>query len=100
MTNNANNKTFTVELAGTAFYNTTLNSQSAIQVISIIRNRNSESSQVGGLVGSTSGIGAAGLVTSAINTASAQNITITAQLANAGDTATLEGYTVEIVYGA
>lgn len=99
MTNSANNKSFTVELDGTTFYGITLANQSALQAISIIRNRNSEAAQAG-FTNSTGGIGAASLVTATVNTAVAKNLTITGTLANSGETITLEGYTVEIMHGA
>jgi len=99
MTNNANNKTFNVELDGTIFYGITFANQSSLQAISIIRNRNSESSQVG-FTNATTGLGAATLVTAAIDTSVAKNLTISGTLANSADTITLEGYTVEIAYGA
>ncbi len=64
-------------------------------------NRNSESSQVaqgsGGILYGPSGTAVA---TSAIDTASAQSMTLTAQLANAGDTVVLESYHADILHRA
>jgi hypothetical protein len=55
-----------------------------------IGNRNSASSQVGGALNRT-----ATPVALSINTAAASSITITGQLANAGETIRLESYVIE-----
>lgn len=42
----------------------------------------------------------AAMVSTTINTAAAQNVTFHVQLTNAGDSATLHGWTIELLYGA
>lgn len=94
LTNNANGKTLQIRLAGTSVFSAALPSVGGYQGIATVRNRNSATSQL-----TTSG-GAYGSVfvnTATINTAVDQVLTITATLANAADTVTLEGYTVEIL---
>jgi len=99
MTSNANNKTFNVEYDGNIFYGITLANQSALQAVGYIRNRNSETSQVG-FTNSTGGIGAASLVTASVDSTLAKNLTIAITLANSGDTASIEAYDFDISYGA
>lgn len=99
MTNNANGKTINVEFDGNQFYNITLTNQAAMQAIGFIRNRNSETSQVG-FTNSTSGIGAASIATAAVDTTVSKNLTIAITLANAADTFTIEAYDFDILYGA
>jgi hypothetical protein len=68
-----------------------------------IINKNSVSSQTSSLPApNISGFGqsTSSLVTSSVNTASNWDIVFTGQKANAGDTLTLETYTVIVLYGA
>lgn len=92
-TNNANNKTLRVRLgglAGTVFFTNILTVAISARSILGIYNRNSAASQV------SDSAGAAGaLPTGVINTAVAQDLVITGQLANGADTTTLEAYIVE-----
>lgn len=104
-TNSANNKTIRARLGltgagtggavlGTVVANAALNTT----VEFLIMNRNSVSSQIGdnGIVGSST----TALPTATIATSSATDLVLTAQLANSGESITLEGYTVDLVYGA
>lgn len=100
--NNANVKTARVRFGGTAFHAIGLASLLSGQLVTIIRNRNSASSQVGFASGaSTSFTSTTGAnVTAAIDTASAANLTFTVQKATGTDTMTLESYEVEVLYKA
>lgn len=63
-----------------------------------IRNVNSESSQKGSVLPATGTTTSATTVTSSVDTSSNWSLYITGQLADAGDTLTLEGYMVEAAY--
>jgi hypothetical protein len=98
-TNNANVKTLTYRLGGTLLRTAVMTSFLTGQDQMIVRNRNSLASQVTfttGTLAPYSGSTVA-LTTTALNTAQNQALTITATLATAGDTMTLEGYTVELL---
>jgi hypothetical protein len=101
VTNNANVKTARVRfsgIGGTIYMTQSLANQTSGASMTVIGIRTT-SSQLGGwaaaaIVPSVSG---SGLPTSAADTTAATTIVITAQKATAGDTMTLEGYTVELV---
>lgn len=101
VTNNANNKTPRVwlnGLSGTAFLSTNLASVQTWQGETIIRNRNSQSSQVGHNAGAfpfSSTTGA--IATATIDTSVAVDLVLSGILANSADTITLQGYTVELL---
>lgn len=102
-TNNANAKTPRIKLGATAYYAPAITTATTVQAFVRIANRNSASSQVGMAASSPVGVGMAvgsAITTSAINTATAQDITITGQLGVGTDTMTLESYSVRIIYGA
>lgn len=66
--------------------------------IAQIANRNATNSQVGTSTGmSNQLVGTVAVATSAHDTTTSLNITITGQLANAGDTVTLHSYLVELI---
>jgi hypothetical protein len=101
MTNSANVKTFRIRLGGiggNVFLNTTATTQVSGQVETIIRNRNSASSQVGftNATFTSFGTSSGSNQTASQNTASALDLVFTALLASAGETITLEGYSVEL----
>jgi hypothetical protein len=98
LTNNANNKTFRIKFGGTSLLAATFTANSTLSIFRTIANRNATNSQVSE-AGTSSGFGgiAAAIATAAIDTTAAQDIVITIQLANAGDSATLESYTIEIL---
>ncbi|EPR09758.1 hypothetical protein M527_06420 [Sphingobium indicum IP26] len=100
-TNNANSKSFRLRLGGTQIWSRAEGSSDSARHSAEMANRNSQSSQV-----TSSGSGGGGwgpvtatVTTTAIDTSATQSLTITAQLANSGDTATLEAYIVELLYG-
>jgi hypothetical protein len=102
VTNSANTKTLRVKLAAQSFLSAAVTAVSAGRWQQEIANRNSQSSQVS----SNSGGGGGGWSTTtttvtatAVNTAVAQDITITGTLANTGETITLESYLVELIPG-
>jgi hypothetical protein len=100
--NNANLKTQRIKIGGIEFHNFGASTTQSEQAVTIIRNRNSESSQVSQPTGNFFGFGnsTSAIVTAAINTAAAQSITFTAQLAIGTDTMSLESLLVELLYGA
>lgn len=96
-TNSANSKTLRAKFGGTQYLNLTLTTTAASQSLVRIANRNAANSQVGNIVGSNGfGNSSGTLVTSAIDTAADVNLTITGQLANTGETITLESYIVRV----
>lgn len=99
--NSANNKITRVRLGGSPVTASTSTTTTQHRIQSEVGNRNSESSQVAGLPGGTSGWGGstAAVTTMTINTTVDRDITLTAQLANAGETVVLESYTVEALHG-
>lgn len=101
-TNNANNKTCWAKFGGTNFYGRTETTGGFQRNQFTVQNRNSESSQLGPASGLSGGFGVitGSPVTAAIDTTASQNILLQVQLGNAADTATLEGYIVEICHGS
>lgn len=107
ITNSGNNKTIRIRiggLAGTAIMGNALTTQATIADERVFHNRNSQASQVAASIGNI-GVGGWGQTTSAvttatINTANDFDIAITGELANTGETITLESYSVEVIYGA
>lgn len=103
--NSANNKTLRYRLgggAGTEFLAYVATTSAAVHAQRVIQNRNSQASQVGFSPASSNSYVAttASNATGTINTANAQDLVISGQLASAGETITLEGYLVELKYGA
>lgn len=85
--------------SGTQYANvalTTGNLSAMHQVM--IANRNATNSQVGATTGATGGWGPSGVapVTSAVDTTAATTLVLQGQLANSGDTVTLESYLLEV----
>jgi hypothetical protein len=104
-TNSANNKTWRIRLGGIGGTQVALITRTTTATdgdLRVIRNRNSASSQVfyRNTLGFGIGVGSATPSTGTVNTANAQDLVFTAELANSGETITLEGYTVKICYGA
>lgn len=104
LTASTNTKTLSYEFGGTVFYS---RAEASATVATYrdqreIANRNSASSQVAWRSTSIGGFGGgtAATTTGAINTASAQQLIIYGQLANAGETIALENYIVELLYQA
>ena len=97
-TNNANNKTIRVKLGGSSGYFLQNSGYAQLSNIVIFRNFNSESVQKIAS-GTATGLGQiTGSFTSLlIDTSAATTLDVTGQLANAGDTLTLDGLFVEIV---
>jgi hypothetical protein len=101
MPNSANVKTFRIRLggiAGNVFLNATATTQVSGQVETIIRNRNSASSQVGftNATFTSFGTSTGSNQTASQNTANALDLVFTALLASAAETITLEAYSVEL----
>lgn len=101
-TNSANSKTTRIKVAGNLISSVGVTTVATLAQRGRIANRNSATSQITGLVGVASGFGSstASMSTFSIDTTVAQDITITAQLANAGDTINLESYIVRALPGA
>jgi len=106
MTSSANSKTMKTHFGGVggpAYMNLSgFASTSAFQGVTMIRNRNSQSSQIGYTPGASSGLSsnASSNLTSSQDTSTSQDIVITGQKASSGETLTLEAYTVELYYKA
>lgn len=103
--NNANAKTTRFRwdtISGTDFLGYATTTNVTHQPQRTIWNRNSAASQISVPSGITNPFAAISIAptTAAINTAVATTFVITGQLANAGDTVTLESYLVELSYGA
>jgi len=98
-TNSANNKTERVRLgglAGTAFHSTVATTSASLRAHTRIANRGVANSQFGFVAAASFGGSSAASVTGAIDTSAAQDIVISGQLANTGETITLESYTVKL----
>jgi hypothetical protein len=101
-TSSANIKTMRVKLDGTNFLNVVPTTSSAAQLLTMIRNRNAQNSQIGyravdpTSVGTSSGALPTGVKDTSIN----KDVTFHALLADAGETITLEAYLVELFYKA
>jgi hypothetical protein len=104
--NNANNKTVFVRVggvAGTQYGAMGIpNMAGLVRYISIFNNNSASSQKSSSPSGQTVGFGSFSStgVTSSVNTAAAWDLVISGQKAVAGDTLTLEGYTVRVCYGA
>lgn len=98
-TNSANAKIARVRLGGNIFSALSVTTSSAIQTLTLIRNKNATNSQESYGESSAGGLGITTTAprTAAVDTTAASSITITATLADAGETITLLGYTVEVL---
>lgn len=104
-TNSANTKSMRYRLgglSGSSLMGISATTSASIMTQRLIQNRNSQSAQIAGPAGFANSFGASGnlAATSAVDTASSQTLAITGQLANSGETITLESCLVEIAYGA
>lgn len=101
MTNSANLKTMRHKFGGTSFHSQGLTTQAAYRAQAELGNRNSQSSQVGGIL-ATGGwsTSTSDPVTSTVDTTVDATILITGTKASAGETLTLESYLVELLYTA
>lgn len=104
-TNSANAKTLRMRLggpSGTAFLNVGVTTTAAYATEKDIQNRNAQDSQIGAPANSSSASAntSAGVVTAAVDTSVNQDLVITGQLADAGETVTLRSYIVEVAYRA
>lgn len=99
-TNSANAKRFRVKFGGTTYYNNTQTATSSFRLETRLYNRNSLSSQVGtALTAAGPGSSSGAVLTSAVDTASDVTVLLTGELANTGETITLEAYAVQVFYG-
>lgn len=101
-TSSANTKTPRVRFggtSGTAFLSATLTTSATTQVMTLIRNRSSASSQVGNVATVTAsfGVSSGSITTATVDTSVATTLVITGQKAVSGETLTLESYTVEVI---
>lgn len=104
-TNSANTKTLRFRLggiSGTAFADIPVTTTASLMTNRLIQNRNSQAAQVANAASAPGGFGTstASPPVGAVNTAIAQDIVISGQLASAGETVTLESYIVELAYRA
>jgi hypothetical protein len=104
-TNSGNNKTFRYRLggiAGTVLMAVPTTTTASQMMQRIIQNRNAQNSQISAAsaVANAFGSSSASPATGAVDTSAAQDLVISGQLADAGETMTLESYIVELKYGA
>jgi hypothetical protein len=86
--------------SGTIYHNAALSTANlGMKAQAEIANRGATNSQVGGPSGTPFGAAALGPVTSAVDTTASTTVVLTGQLANTGDTLTLESYLVELIAG-
>lgn len=102
-TNSANSKTYKISLGGVGtnnILNTAATTSASLWTTKTIANRGSVSSQIAPSAGSVTGSASASSpVTSAINMAAAQTLTVTGTKASGGETLALESVLVELLRG-
>ena len=103
ITNSANNKITRAKFGGTTMMSATFTTEATYNNLVRVANRNATNSQVSSTT--TVGSGGWGQSTSATNTAAIDttasvSITLTGQLANTGETITLESYVARLYYQA
>lgn len=96
-TNSANTKSLRIKLGGVTASSTGPTTSASVQGYAMIRNRGAENSQVSFTNFLGSAVSSAAVTTLSADTSVNQALTITAQLADIGETITLEGYTVEVL---
>lgn len=102
-TNNANAKTLRIRLggiSGTIFMAvTSITNQASLPLHRIIMNRNATNSQITqqSSSGQSYNVTTSAVTTGAVDTTASQDLVITGQLTNTGDTITLEYYSVELL---
>lgn len=100
-TNSANNKLLRIRFggaSGTSYLGNNLTTTATLNHVLVISNRNAANSQIGGYASATpigSSTGAA--ITSSADTSLDTSIVISGQLADSGETITLERYVVEVL---
>lgn len=99
-TNSAGTKTGRVKFNGTAYTTFQHTTSVGAQLLTVIRNRNSQSSQVGAGNNLYYSAGGTAHPTSTHDTSGNLDITITGQHSNGADTITIDSYIVEVFYGA
>ncbi len=102
-TNSANAKTMRCRLggaSGSVVFSPIATSTSGLNLQRTLQNRNSQASQICFQQGTVNSFATGSTVAVAVDTASAQDLVFTGQLANSGETVTLESYLVELFYGA
>lgn len=103
MTGSTNQKTIKVKLGSTAFYtnSTTTAGHIFADLDMVVRNADAIDAQIGSPLASgiNSGFGTSAGVAGTEDTSQDLDLTITVKLASAGETITLKGYDVEVVYG-
>lgn len=94
LTGSTNSKTLRAKLGGVVFWETVITGAATISqsIGPIIRNRNSQSSQV-----AYAGAASSTVITGAVDTSVDQTLTVMGQLANAGEIITLESVVVEVL---
>jgi len=98
-TNSANTKNLKLKFGGLQFRNLAVTTSATIELLTFIANRNSLTSQIGPVNGVVN-VGAASAsspITQAVNTAIANDITLTGTLTLGTETVTLESYLVRLI---
>lgn len=98
-TNSVNNKILRARFDGTAIFQVTMTTSAVYADLDrIIANRNAANSQIGRNVGAQGAQSTSAALTMAANTLTDRVLRLTAALADAGETITLESYQVEICH--
>ncbi len=96
--NNANTKTFNMQLGGSALANFPIVSNVSTFPILMVTNRGTQASQIGSPNGSDRNFGnPSSFYYTSVDTTAAQSLILTGNLATATDYLILEGYTVEVI---
>ncbi len=99
-TNSANNKTLRVRFGGASgiqYFSNIVTTTASSMDMRHIHNNNAANAQKGFQSAASFGATATAVVTGSVNTAAATTIYVSAQLANSGETATLEAVIVEFI---
>jgi hypothetical protein len=95
--NSANSKTLKTKFGATTFFSVAQSTTATDRHQTEIANRGVTNSQVGAGLTAAFGTSGSAAVTASLDTTQDQTLAITGQLANAGETLTLETYMVEII---
>jgi hypothetical protein len=100
VTNSANAKTMRLKLGGTQVSAVQVTTVATEISFAIVANRGTANSQVTNSAFNMRGDSTGAVNATAIDTAAAQNLTLTGQKALGAEQLTLESYLVEVLYGA
>jgi hypothetical protein len=102
LTNSGNSKAVRWEFGAGLLHAWPATGVGSLVMQKLVHNRNAEDAQVTGVSGTAIFLGSStsALITASVDTSVDQDLAFTGQLANSGETLTLESYVVEIAHGA